>query len=105
MSGKLDEPERQFRLPVFAKMAARRYTVVAVLLALLLEVSSWWVSSSVTLQIEAGMTRSEVTQVLGKPHRIESHSDHELWLYNVWEAGDKFKIKFNSEEVVEWATF
>lgn len=79
--------------------------VVAVLLALLLEVSSWWVSSSVTLQIEAGMTRSEVTQVLGKPHRIESHSDHELWLYNVWEAGDKFKIKFNSEEVVEWATF
>ncbi len=52
-------------------------------------------------QIEEGMTHEEVRALLGKPHGVEN----DLWLYRVWDAGEMFKIEFDGEGNVEWASF
>ena len=90
------------------RFSIRHLLVAVVLCAVALFAGQFWynnlrsIPSGRAMQINEGMTKQEVLDMIGEPHRIGARDE---WLYRVSGAGDLYILEFDENDVLTWVSF
>ena len=100
------EPPRSRRRHNGPHFGMKQLLAFVAIIALLFSVGPWvWndlpEANTAANQIEIGMTRQEVLEILGPPHSAKSEP---VWYYKVAGRLDSLEVDFDSDEVV-WVSF